>query len=83
MKKVKIVQADGASLEPVKLKDFSSFEEKMTKIKHFKAVRDELDKSFLLSAIEELEMKGKKITAKKVKKVLKKALAEMIEEVKE
>ncbi len=81
MKKVKTVTKVSDPLGVVVLDDFSLFEEKMTKINYLKTVKQNLDKSFIAAAIEVLELKGKKITAKKVKKICKKALISMIEEV--
>jgi hypothetical protein len=81
MKEVKITEEELKSISSVKLEDFSLFEEKMTKIKYLKALKQNLDKSLLLSAIDELELKGKKISANKVKKICKKVLINMIEEV--
>jgi len=81
MKKVKVVGEVSAPLETVVLEDFSHFEAKMTKIKHLKVLKQNLDKSFVTAAIEALGLKGKKITAKKVSKICKKALISAIEEV--
>ncbi len=81
MKKVKTVTKVSEPLHAVALEDFSHFEEKMTKIKHLKAFRQNLDKRFIAEAIESLAFGGKRITAKKVKKIYKKALTSMIEEV--
>lgn len=83
MKKIKITHRKQTILTPIKLQDFSLFEEKMTKIKYLKALKRDMDKSDLLTVIDELELSGKKITAKRVKKVFKKALINMIEEVNE
>jgi len=81
VKKVKKVSSVSDPLGAVVLDDFSLFEEKMTKIKYLKTVKQNLDKSFIAAAIDTLALKGKKITAKKVKKICKKALINMIEEV--
>ena len=80
MKKVKMAIGISDSLQAAVLEDFSHFEAKMTKIKHLKTAKENLDKSFLLMAIDTLELKGKKITPKRVKKICKRALAAMIEE---
>lgn len=80
MKSVKIVADISAPLHAAVLEDFSHFEEKMTKIKHLKTAKENLDKSFLLEAIDSLELKGKKITARRVKKICKRALIAMIKE---
>ncbi len=81
MKKVKVISKGEQILSPVKLDDFSLFEEKMTKIKHLKVLKQNLDKTLLLTAIEELALRDKKISAKRVKKICKKVLSNMIEEV--
>ena len=81
MKKVKTIAKISEPLHTVVLEDFSHFEAKMTKIKYLKTVKQNLDKSFLSAAIDTLALKGKKITAKRVKKICKKALISMIEEV--
>ena len=83
MKKVKIFQVDPMSLSAIKLEDFSLFEEKMTKIRYLKEIRQTIDKSFLIAAMDELEFRDKRISANKLKKICKKALAKMIEEVEE
>jgi len=80
MKKVKIDTGISSPLHAAVLEDFSHFEAKMTKIKHLKTVKENLDKSFLLAAMDALELKGKKITPKRVKKICKRALVAMIEE---
>ena len=81
MKKIKVVQEALKPMTSVKLEDFSLFEEKMTKIKYLKALKQNLDKSLLVSAIDELELKGKNISANRVKKICKKVLINMVEEV--
>jgi len=81
VKKVKTTQLDHTLLSPVRLEDFSLFEEKITKIKYLKEIKQTVDKSFLIAAIDELALKGKRISAKKLGKVCKKALSKMIEEV--
>lgn len=81
MKTVEIVAEVSDPLHTVVLKDFSHFEEKMTKIRHLKIFRQNLDKRFIAEAIESLGVEGKRVTAKKVKKICKKALANMMEEV--
>ncbi len=81
MKKVKVIQAGSMDISSLVLEDFSLFEEKMTKIKYFTEMKQNIDKSFILAAIDELALKGKKITAKRVKKICKKAVIKMIEEV--
>ncbi len=80
MKKVKIATGVSDPLHTAVLEDFSHFEAKMTRIKHLKAAKENLDKSFLLAAIDSLALKGKKITPKRVKKICKRALVAMIEE---
>ena len=80
MKRAKIIAKTSDPLHPPVLEDFSHFEAKMTKIKHLKTVKENLDKSFLSTAMETLELKGKKMTAKRLKRVCKKALTAMIEE---
>ena len=81
MRKVKVLQEGLGPTNTLKLKDFSLFEEKMTKIKHLTALKQEMDKSLLLTTVEELGYQGKKITAKKLKKIYKKTLIKMIEEI--
>jgi len=81
MKKVKVVQEDLKPMTSVKLEDFSLFEEKMTKMKYLKDLKQNLDRSLLISAIDDLELKGKNISANRVKKICKKVLTNMIEEV--
>ena len=81
MKKMKTIAKISESLHAVMLEDFSHFEAKMTKIKHLKAVKQNLDKSFFSAAIDALALEGKKITAKRVKRICKKALMNMTEEV--
>ena len=80
MKKIKTAAEVPELLYTAKLEDFSHFEEKMTKIKYLKAVKQNLDKSFLTAAIKLLAFEGKKITAKRVQKICKKTLMNMIEE---
>ncbi len=80
MKKVKKVTQLSDPLHAVVLEDFSLFEAKMTKIKYLKTCKQNLDRSFIAEAIDKLELKGKRITARKVKKICKKALISMIEE---
>jgi len=82
MRKVKVLQEGLDQISSVEWEDLSRFEEKMTKIKYLKKVRRDLDKSFLITAIEELELQDKKISARRVKRICKKVLAQMIEEVK-
>jgi ribosomal protein S21 len=81
MKKVKVRKGESIEKTPVELEDFSLFEEKMTKIKYLKECKQNIDKSFIIAAIEELELKGKRISAKRVKKICKKTVMNMIEEV--
>ena len=81
MKKIKKVTQISDPLHAVALEDFSLFEAKMTKIKYLKTCKQNLDKSFIAEAIDKLELGGKKITPRKVKKICKKALTSMIEEV--
>jgi len=81
--KVKTIKYKDYTVSPVKLKNFSLFEEKMTKIRNIKQIRDNIDTVFLKQSISELDYKGSKISAKKAKKIFKKALNKMIEEVKE
>ncbi len=81
MKKVKKVTQVSDPLRAVVLEDFSLFEAKMTKIKYLKTCKQNLDKIFIAEAIDKLELGGKKITPGKVKKICKKALINMIEEV--
>ena len=80
MKKIQIVSEVSGPLHTVKLENFSYFEEKMTKIKYLKILKQDMDKSFLEAAIGQLAFKGKKITAKRVQKICKKTLTKMIEE---
>jgi len=82
MKKVSLAEKKPPHLRPAKLQDLGSFETKMARIKEIKALRQHLDKSFLVAAIDALELQGKKISAKRVKAICKKALADMIDEVK-
>jgi len=81
MKKMITVTKISEPLHTVILEDFSHFEAKMTKIKHLKTVKQNLDKSFFSAAIDTLALEGKKITAKRVKRICKKALMNMMEEV--
>jgi len=81
MKKVKVIQAGSVEVSSLVLADFSLFEEKMTKLKYFKEIKQNIDKSFIIAAMDELALKGKKISAKRVKKICKKAVIKMIEEV--
>jgi len=81
MKKVRVIQAGSVEVSSLVLADFSLFEEKMTKLKYFKEMKQNIDKSFILAAIDELALKDKRITAKRVKKICKKAVIKMIEEV--
>jgi len=81
MKKVTIVTHDTALISPAVLEDFSLFEEKMIKMKYFKALKQRIDKSDIAAAIEALGLEGKKITAKRVKKLCKKTIMQIIEEV--
>jgi hypothetical protein len=81
MKKVKVIQAGSVEVSSLVLADFSLFEEKMSKLKYFKEMKQNIDKSFILAAIDELALKDKRITAKRVKKICKKAVIKMIEEV--
>ena len=82
MKRVAIAEERPAELSPVRLQDFTEFEAKMAKIKELKALRQNLDKTALNAAIEALELRGKKLSAKRVKQICKKVLADMIDEVK-
>ncbi len=81
MKKAKIISGLDVELPIATLDNFSNFEEKISKIKCIRAVKDNLDETFLIDVIDELELKGKKISSKKLKKVFKKVLIKMIEEV--
>ena len=80
MKKVKIIEGKNIEFPAAILEDFTFFEEKMTRKKHIKEIRQNLDKMFVISAIDELDVKNKKISAKKFKKVFKKVLSKMMEE---
>lgn len=80
MKKAKIIKIPDGSLSKIELCDLTLFEEKMSKIKDLKKMKQNIDKSFLEIAITELGLGDKKINAKRVKKICKKALIAMIEE---
>jgi len=80
VKKVALVTGLDAVLSSPSLRDLSGFEEEMRRIKCLKEMKQTLDRHFLIEAIGSLGMKGKKMTAKRVKKVCKKSLAMMIEE---
>ena len=76
-----LVEMPKEKISDIKLKDFSQFEEKMTKIKSINIIANDIDKTYIEAAIEELEFKGKKMSPKKVKKVFKRVLSKMIEEI--
>jgi len=81
MIKVKLVDRVEESLPLATLDDFSNFEDKMAKIKSLKSVYQNLDKTFLVASMDENELKGKRMTAKRLKRVFKKVIIKMIEEV--
>ena len=81
MKKVTLAEAETEACLPIMLEDFSLFESKMAKIRAFKEMKQYADKSLLRQVIDELGFKGKRMTAKRVRKVYKKTLLKMIEEV--
>ena len=81
MKKAKIISVIDNEILEANLEDFTLFEEKMTKIQCIREIKENLDKTFLTASIDELGLKGKKISASKLKKVFKKVLTKMIEEV--
>ena len=76
-----LVAVPKEDISDIKLKDFSQFEEKMTKIKNINAIAKDIDKTYIEAAIEELKFKGTKMSPKKVKKVFKRVLIKMIEEI--
>ena len=76
-----LVEMPKEEISDIKLKDFSQFEEKMTKIKSINIIANDIDKTYIEAAIEELEFKVKKMSPKKVKKVFKRVLSKMIEEI--
>ena len=80
MKKAKIISVIDNEISEANLEDFTLFEEKMTKIRCIREIKENLDKTFLTSSIDELGLKGKKISASKLKKVFKKVLTKMMEE---
>lgn len=81
MRKVTTIQKETAALTAAHLEDFTGFEGKMDQLKDLKILKQNLDKIFIQRAIDSLAAKGKKITTKRVKKICKKALNTMIEEV--
>jgi len=79
--KVKLTTGVDEKLPVATLDDFGDFEAKMIKIKNLKSVYQNLDKTFLVASMDELELKGKKMSAKRLKRVFKKVIIKMIEEV--
>ena len=81
MKKVTLAEVETEAYLPIMLEDFSLFESKMAKTRAFKEMKQYADKSLLRQVIDELGFRGKKMTAKRVRKVYKRILLKMIEEV--
>lgn len=81
MIKAKLISGTNEKLPLVTLYNFKNFEENIIKMQNLRSVYQNLDKSFIIASIDELELRGKKIGPKKLKKIFKKVITKMIEEI--
>ncbi len=81
MIKLRRIDIDRASLYPVELDDLRVIENKIYSTQCIRRVRKEIDDELVNRAIEELGYRDENLKIKKIKKLIKKILANKIQEI--
>lgn len=80
MIKLKQINPDQAEIRPLVLTDLNLQKEKTDKIRYLRELSNIINNKDISGQIEKLNLKNKRLTPKRVKKVFKSILAEMIKE---